>query len=62
MSPMPDSGSPDPIPVTKPWGLATWRPDTMMAAPQYFATRAEALAAAPTDAPFTIVDVTARTR
>lgn len=46
--------------VPRPWALVTWKTTPYaiaMAEPKYFATREAALAAAPTDAPSTVVNI-----
>jgi hypothetical protein len=52
--------TPDP-PTAKPFALVMWsEPNLPMATPMYFATRSEAEAARPLDAPSTVVDISRR--
>jgi hypothetical protein len=53
---------PAPQQETKPFALVTWLPNESMAMarPRYFATKLEALDAAPADAVFSVVDITSK--
>ncbi|MDT5225457.1 MAG: hypothetical protein QOG19_2864 [Mycobacterium sp.] len=43
---------------SRPWALVMWHPRSLAITPLFFLTRAEALAAAPEDALFDVVDIT----